>query len=60
MILLVLDVWLGVVARYLLPFQVSFTEELARSPATFVARIAHPGPHRADRGVGPTTARIGR
>lgn len=40
MILLVLDVWLGVVARYLLPFQVSFTEELARYLMIWMALLA--------------------
>ncbi len=27
MVLLVLDVWLGVLARYVIPFEVTFTEE---------------------------------
>ena len=32
LVVLVLDVWLGVLARYVLPVQWTFTEELARYP----------------------------
>ncbi len=40
MVLLVLDVWLGVLARYVLPFQATFTEELARYLMIWMALIA--------------------
>lgn len=40
MILLVFDVWLGVIARYILPFQISFTEELARYLMIWMALLA--------------------
>ena len=40
MVLLVLDVWLGVLARYVLPFQVAFTEELARYLMIWMALLA--------------------
>ena len=40
MVLLVLDVWLGVLARYVLPFQVTFTEELARYLMIWMALLA--------------------
>jgi TRAP-type transport system small permease protein len=38
--LLVLDVWLGVLARYVLPFQATFTEELARYLMIWMALLA--------------------
>ncbi|MDH3379195.1 MAG: TRAP transporter small permease [Gammaproteobacteria bacterium] len=38
--LLVLDVWLGVLARYALPFQLTFTEELARYLMIWMALLA--------------------
>jgi TRAP-type C4-dicarboxylate transport system permease small subunit len=40
LVLLVLDVWLGVLARYVLPFQVTFTEELARYLMIWMALLA--------------------
>jgi TRAP-type C4-dicarboxylate transport system permease small subunit len=40
MVLLVLDVWLGVLARYVLPFQATFTEELARYLMIWMALLA--------------------
>jgi len=40
MVLLVLDVWLGVLARYVLPFQITFTEELARYLMIWMALLA--------------------
>jgi len=39
-VLLVLDVWLGVAVRYVLPFQWSFTEELARYLMIWMALLA--------------------
>jgi TRAP-type C4-dicarboxylate transport system permease small subunit len=40
MVLLVLDVWLGVLARYVIPVQMTFTEELARYIMIWMALIA--------------------
>ena len=40
MVLLVLDVWLGVLARYVIPFEVTFTEELARYLMIWMAMLA--------------------
>ncbi len=40
MVLLVLDVWLGVAARYVLPIQMTFTEELARYLMIWMALLA--------------------
>ncbi|MCP5074172.1 MAG: TRAP transporter small permease [Rhodobacteraceae bacterium] len=40
LVLLVLDVWLGVLARYVIPFQMTFTEELARYLMIWMALIA--------------------
>jgi len=40
MIVLVLDVWLGVLARYVLPWNLTFTEELARYLMIWTALIA--------------------
>lgn len=40
MVLLVLDVWLGVIARYVLPISVTFTEELARYLMIWMALLA--------------------
>ncbi len=40
MVLLVFDVWLGVLARYVLPFQLTFTEELARYLMIWMALLA--------------------
>lgn len=40
MFLLVLDVWLGVMARYVLPISVTFTEELARYLMIWMALLA--------------------
>jgi TRAP-type C4-dicarboxylate transport system permease small subunit len=40
MVLLVLDVWLGVLARYVLPFEATFTEELARYLMIWMALLA--------------------
>ena len=40
MFLLVLDVWLGVMARYVLPIRVTFTEELARYLMIWMALLA--------------------
>lgn len=37
---LVFDVWLGVLARYVLPIQVTFTEELARYLMIWMALLA--------------------
>ncbi len=39
-ILLVLDVWLGVMSRYVLPFEWTFTEELARYLMIWMALIS--------------------
>ncbi len=39
-ILLVLDVWLGILARYILPWNLTFTEELARYLMIWVALLA--------------------
>ncbi len=39
-ILLVLDVWLGVITRYILPFNWTFTEELARYLMIWMALIS--------------------
>lgn len=39
-VLLVLDVWLGVLARYVLPFNLVFTEELARYIMIWTALLA--------------------
>lgn len=40
LILLVLDVWLGIMARYILPFSLTFTEELARYLMIWMALLA--------------------
>ena len=40
LILLVLDVWLGILARYVLPWRLTFTEELARYLMIWVALLA--------------------
>ncbi len=40
LILLVLDVWLGIMARYVLPFSLTFTEELARYLMIWMALLA--------------------
>ena len=40
MILLILDVWLGVVARYLIPMPITFTEEAARYLMIWMALLA--------------------
>lgn len=40
LLLLVVDVWLGVVARYLVPLPLTFTEELARYLMIWVALLA--------------------
>ncbi len=40
MVLLVLDVWLGVVVRYLIPLPLTFTEELARYLMIWTALLA--------------------
>jgi len=40
LVLLVLDVWLGVLARYVIPFEMTFTEELARYLMISMALIA--------------------
>nr|WP_319388130.1 TRAP transporter small permease subunit [uncultured Cohaesibacter sp.] len=40
MVLLVLDVWLGVLVRYLLPLDWTFTEELARYLMIWMALLA--------------------
>jgi TRAP-type C4-dicarboxylate transport system permease small subunit len=40
MVVLVLDVWLGVLARYVIPIQVTFTEELARYLMIWMALLA--------------------
>lgn len=40
MIMLVLDVWLGVVARYLIPIPITFTEEMARYLMIWMALLA--------------------
>ncbi|WP_035691438.1 TRAP transporter small permease [Azospirillum halopraeferens] len=39
-VVLVLDVWLGVLARYVLPIHLTFTEELARYLMIWVALLA--------------------
>lgn len=40
LVLLVLDVWLGVLVRYVIPFQLTFTEELARYLMIWMALLA--------------------
>ena len=40
MVVLVLDVWLGILARYVLPFRLTFTEELARYLMIWMALLA--------------------
>ncbi len=40
MVLLVLDVWLGVLARYVIPLPLTFTEELARYLMIWMALLA--------------------
>lgn len=40
MVLLVLDVWLGMLDRYVLPFRMTFTEELARYLMIWMALLA--------------------
>jgi len=40
MVVLVLDVWLGMLARYVLPFRLTFTEELARYLMIWMALLA--------------------
>lgn len=52
--LLVLDVWLGVLARYLLPLPITFTEELARYLMIWMALLAVSSAvvHRQHIGVG--------
>lgn len=40
LVLLVLDVWLGIVARYLIPLPITFTEELARYLMIWMALLA--------------------
>jgi TRAP-type C4-dicarboxylate transport system permease small subunit len=37
---LILDVWLGVLARYVIPFPITFTEELARYLMIWMALLA--------------------
>lgn len=46
---LVLDVWLGVLARYVLPFHLTFTEEMARYLMIWAALLAVScGAHRRE------------
>ncbi len=40
LVLLVLDVWLGIMARYVLPISLTFTEELARYLMIWMALLA--------------------
>lgn len=40
MVLLILDVWLGVLVRHVLPWQLTFTEELARYLMIWTALLA--------------------
>lgn len=40
MVILVIDVWLGIMARYVLPFRLTFTEELARYLMIWMALLA--------------------
>jgi hypothetical protein len=40
MVLLVLDVWLGILVRYVIPIQITFTEELARYLMIWMALLA--------------------
>lgn len=40
MAILVIDVWLGIMARYVLPFRLTFTEELARYLMIWMALLA--------------------
>lgn len=40
LVLLVLDVWLGVLVRYVIPLQLTFTEELARYLMIWMALLA--------------------
>ncbi len=54
LVLLVLDVWLGVLARYVLPISLTFTEELARYLMIWMALLAVSSGvvHRQHIGVG--------
>lgn len=54
LLLLVLDVWLGVLARYVLPVSITFTEELARYLMIWMALLAISSAvvHRQHIGVG--------
>jgi TRAP-type transport system small permease protein len=54
LVLLVLDVWLGVLSRYVLPLSLTFTEELARYLMIWMALLAVSGAvvHRQHIGVG--------
>lgn len=40
LVILILDVWLGILARYVLPWRLTFTEELARYLMIWVALLA--------------------
>ena len=40
LVVLVIDVWLGIMARYVLPFRMTFTEELARYLMIWMALLA--------------------
>lgn len=40
MVVLVLDVWLGILSRYILPWNLTFTEEMARYLMIWVALLA--------------------
>ena len=53
MVLLVFDVWLGIMARYALPWELTFTEELARYLMIWMALLAISSgiAHRAHIGV---------
>ena len=60
LVLLVLDVWLGVAVRYVMPLPLTFTEELARYLMIWMALLAVSSGvvHRAHIGVGFVFARL--
>lgn len=67
LVLLVLDVWLGVLVRYVIPLPLTFTEELARYLMIWMALLAvssgivyreHIGVAYVFGRLGPTTRRV--
>lgn len=62
LVLLVLDVWLGVIVRYAIPLPITFTEELARYLMIWMALLAVSSgiAHREHIGVGFVFERLPR